>query len=82
MATHPRRRLDELDREWDTERTLEANAAVISLIALRFKSARVVAPDRARIVVICAWRPRLYRFFFQFLPSSGGAGGDLGLHCR
>ena len=28
------RRLDELDREWDIERTLEANAAIVSLITL------------------------------------------------
>lgn len=28
------RRLDELDREWDIERTLEANAASISLVGL------------------------------------------------
>lgn len=28
------RRLDELDREWDIERTLEANAAVVSMIGL------------------------------------------------
>lgn len=28
------RRLDELDREWDTERTLEANAAAFSLAGL------------------------------------------------
>lgn len=28
------RRLDELDREWDIERTLEANAAAASLIGL------------------------------------------------
>jgi hypothetical protein len=33
-AEHPERiarRLDDLDREWDTERTLEANAATIAL---------------------------------------------------
>jgi hypothetical protein len=29
-----RRRLAELDREWDIERTLESNAAVVSLIGL------------------------------------------------
>lgn len=29
------RRLEELDREWDIERTLEANAATASLTALR-----------------------------------------------
>ncbi|MEX0613239.1 MAG: hypothetical protein WD229_14055 [Pirellulales bacterium] len=28
------RRLDELDREWDIERTLEANAATVSLVGL------------------------------------------------
>ena len=28
------RRLEELDREWDIERTLEANAATVTLIAL------------------------------------------------
>jgi hypothetical protein len=36
------RRLQELDREWDIERTLEANAAVVSLIG----SALGVAVDR------------------------------------
>ncbi|MCC6888153.1 MAG: DUF2892 domain-containing protein [Hyphomicrobiales bacterium] len=30
------RRLDELDREWDIERAIEANAAAISLIGLTF----------------------------------------------
>ena len=29
-----RRRLDKLDREWDIERTLEANAAAITLLSL------------------------------------------------
>jgi hypothetical protein len=29
-----RRRLEELDREWDIERTLEANAATVSLIGV------------------------------------------------
>ncbi len=29
-----RRRLDELEREWDIERTLEANAATVALIGL------------------------------------------------
>lgn len=28
------RRMDELDREWDIERTLEANAATVTLLAL------------------------------------------------
>jgi hypothetical protein len=28
------RRLEELDREWDVERTLEANAATVTLVAL------------------------------------------------
>lgn len=32
------RRLEELDREWDTERTLEANAATISLVGLALGS--------------------------------------------
>jgi hypothetical protein len=32
--TDIQRRLDELDREWDIERTLEANAASISLIGI------------------------------------------------
>jgi hypothetical protein len=37
FAEHPdeiRNRLDELDREWDIERTLEANAASFSLLGL------------------------------------------------
>lgn len=37
FAEHPReidRRLDELDREWDIERTLEANAATAALVGL------------------------------------------------
>lgn len=37
FAYHPeqiRRRLDELDREWDMERLLEANAATLSLAGL------------------------------------------------
>lgn len=33
------RRLDELDREWDIERTLEANAASISLVGLALGAA-------------------------------------------
>lgn len=33
------RRLDELDREWDIERTLEANAATISLVGLTLGAA-------------------------------------------
>lgn len=40
------RRLDELDREWDIERTLEANAAAVSLIGLalgRFANRRFYA---------------------------------------
>jgi hypothetical protein len=37
FARHPEEiddRLDELEREWDVERTLEANAATISLVGL------------------------------------------------
>ena len=38
VAAHGReaiaRRLEELDREWDIERTLEANAATVTLVAL------------------------------------------------
>lgn len=37
FADHPNeigRRLDELDREWDIERTLEANAATAALVGL------------------------------------------------
>jgi hypothetical protein len=37
FASHPERidrRLDELDREWDIERVLEANAATISLLGI------------------------------------------------
>jgi hypothetical protein len=40
-AEHPERiadRLAELDREWDIERTLEANAATVSLIGLALAS--------------------------------------------
>lgn len=40
------RRLDELDREWDIERSLEANAAAVSLIGLalgRFANRRFYA---------------------------------------
>lgn len=40
------RRLEELDREWDIERTLEANAAVVSLLGLalgRFANRRFYA---------------------------------------
>jgi hypothetical protein len=35
-----RRRLDELDREWDIERTLEANASTVSLIGLALAASR------------------------------------------
>ena len=64
------RRLEELDREWDTERTLEANAATISavgaglalLIDRRFALIPLVVGDFLLQHAVQGWCPPLPLF--------------------